>query len=74
MSDKTDQVKGRGKEAVGALTGNEDLQREGKAERQAGEAKQKVGDAARKVDDVLDVTKDHVEGVIAKAKHATLQT
>jgi len=32
MSDKTDQAKGRVKEAAGDLTGNKDLKREGKAD------------------------------------------
>ncbi|HXN59574.1 MAG TPA: CsbD family protein [Acidimicrobiales bacterium] len=58
MAGKIEQVKGRGKEAIGNLTGNKDLQAEGKADRQAGEAKEKVGQA-----------KDRVEEVIEKAEH-----
>ena len=42
MAGKTEQVKGQAKEAVGSLTGNKDLQAEGKADRQAGEAKRKL--------------------------------
>jgi uncharacterized protein YjbJ (UPF0337 family) len=55
MSDKTDQAKGRIKEAAGDLTGDKDLKKEGRVERTAGEAKEKVGDA---VDAVKDKVKD----------------
>jgi uncharacterized protein YjbJ (UPF0337 family) len=58
MAGKIEQIKGRGKEAIGSLTGNKDLQAEGKADRQAGEAKEKVGQA-----------KDKVEAVIEKVEH-----
>src|SRR5664280_1468342 len=37
MAGKSDQMKGKAKEAVGDLTGNKDLKSEGKADRQAGE-------------------------------------
>jgi uncharacterized protein YjbJ (UPF0337 family) len=53
MSNKTDQVKGRAKEAAGKLTNDHDLQREGKVDRLAGETKEKVGDAVDKVKDKL---------------------
>ena len=55
MSDKTDDIKGRTKEAVGDLTDNEDLKREGKVDRAAGSAKDKVEGA---VDKVRDKVKD----------------
>ena len=58
MAGKTEQVKGQAKEAVGSVTGNKDLEAEGKADRQAGEAKEKVGH-----------TKDKVEEVVEKAEH-----
>ncbi len=35
MAGKTDQVKGKVKEAVGSLTGDKDLESEGKADRRA---------------------------------------
>ncbi len=41
-----DEVKGRAKQAAGVLTGNKDLEREGKADRVAGAVKEKV-DGAR---------------------------
>ena len=37
-----DEVKGRAKQAAGVLTGDKDLEREGKAERVAGAIKEKV--------------------------------
>ena len=58
MAGKTDQIKGRAKEAVGDLTGNKDLKLEGKADRQAGEVKEKVGKVEEKVDEAIDKVKD----------------
>jgi uncharacterized protein YjbJ (UPF0337 family) len=52
MSGKTDKVKGRIKEAAGALTGNDKLREEGKRDQVVGEAKeavQKVADKVKKV-------------------------
>jgi uncharacterized protein YjbJ (UPF0337 family) len=49
MSEKLDDAKGRVKEAAGDLTGDEDLQREGKIDQATGTAKEKVGEAADKV-------------------------
>jgi uncharacterized protein YjbJ (UPF0337 family) len=60
MAGKTDQMKGKAKEAVGDLTGNKDLKSEGKGDRQAGEAKEKVGKVQEKVEEVIDKAKDVV--------------
>ena len=49
MSGKTDVVKGRIKEAAGALTGNDKLRQEGKADQAVGKAKQAVQKVADKV-------------------------
>lgn len=46
MGGKTDVVKGRIKEAAGALTGNEKLREEGKTDQAVGKAKQAVQKAA----------------------------
>lgn len=55
MTGKTDEVKGRIKEAAGALTDNDELRREGKIDQAAGKVKQ----AAQKVvDKVQDAVKD----------------
>ena len=60
MAGKTEQVKGKAKEAVGSLVGDKDLESEGTAERQAGEVKEKVGHAKDKVDEAI----HKVEGVL----------
>jgi uncharacterized protein YjbJ (UPF0337 family) len=52
MGGKTDVVKGRIKEAAGALTGNDKLREEGKSDQAVGRAKQaaqKAVDAVKKV-------------------------
>ena len=52
MSGKTDVVKGRIKEAAGALTGNDKLRAEGKTDQAVGKIKQAVqegADAVKKV-------------------------
>jgi len=56
MSGKTDVVKGRLKEAAGALTGNDELRAEGKTDQAVGKVKQvaekvvdKVKEAVKKV-------------------------
>ena len=49
LKGKVDNLKGRVKEAVGALTGNKETQAEGTVERVAGAANEKVGEAERKV-------------------------
>ena len=51
MGGKTDEVKGRIKEAAGVLTGNDKLRAEGKTDQAVGEVKQvavKVVDAVKK--------------------------
>ena len=54
MGDGTfDDGKGRLKEAAGDLTGDKDLQREGKVDQASGTVKDAVGGAADKVKDVL---------------------
>ena len=57
MGGKTDVVKGRIKEAAGALTGNDELREEGKTDQAVGKAKQ----AAQKV---VDKVKKAVDKVI----------
>jgi uncharacterized protein YjbJ (UPF0337 family) len=48
-----DEAEGRIKEAAGDLTGDKDLQREGKVDQTAGKAKDKVDDASDAVKDKL---------------------
>ncbi|HLK89304.1 MAG TPA: CsbD family protein [Polyangia bacterium] len=47
---KMDNIKGRVKEAMGALSGNKERQAEGTVERVEGAAKEKVAEAERKFD------------------------
>ncbi len=61
MGERTDEAKGRAKEAVGDLTDNDRLKREGKVDQAGAEVKQKTGDAIdkgkeawRKVEDKVD--------------------
>lgn len=58
MGEKTDEAKGRVKEAAGDLTGNKDLEREGKLDQAGATVKEKTGKAVDKtkeaLDDVLD--------------------
>lgn len=46
---KTDEAKGRVKEAAGSMTDDKDLKREGKADRASGTVKQKVDKAKDKL-------------------------
>jgi len=50
-SGKSDELKGRVKEAAGVLTGNKKLKREGKADQTVGKIKQKVEKVIDKVKD-----------------------
>jgi uncharacterized protein YjbJ (UPF0337 family) len=54
-SGKTDDIKGRVKEAAGALTGDAKLRREGRMDQTVGKVKQKV-------EKVVDKVKDAVRG------------
>ena len=58
--DNKDQVKGKVKQAVGDLTGNEDLKKEGKADEKAGEVKEFVEGVKDKADDLIDTVKDKI--------------
>ena len=51
--ENTDEVKGRVKEAAGDLTGDKDMQREGKVDQASGKAKGAIDDAADKAKDAL---------------------
>jgi len=53
MSGKTDVVKGRVKEAAGALTGNDKLRAEGKTDQAIGKVKQVAGKAVDKVEQAV---------------------
>ena len=62
-SGKSDEIKGRVKEAAGALTGDKKLKREGKTDQAVGKAKQAVQKAA---DTVKKAVKKATRKVAAK--------
>lgn len=51
--DKFDKAKGRAKEAAGDLTGDRDLEREGKVDRTSGGIKEKLNEVTDKVKGAL---------------------
>jgi len=53
MGGKVDIVKGRIKEAAGALTGNDKLKQDGKTDQVAGKAKETVQKVADKIKEVV---------------------
>jgi uncharacterized protein YjbJ (UPF0337 family) len=61
MSAKSDQVKGHVKEAAGVVSGDKDLESEGKTDRRTGEAEEKIDHAKDKVEEVVDKTKDALQ-------------
>jgi len=58
MSGKTDVVKGRLKEAAGALTGNDELRAEGKTDQAIGKVKQIAEKAVVSVEQVVDKVRE----------------
>jgi uncharacterized protein YjbJ (UPF0337 family) len=53
MAGKTDEVKGRAKQAAGVVTGDKGLENEGKVDRATGKVKKAVGEVADKVKSTL---------------------
>jgi uncharacterized protein YjbJ (UPF0337 family) len=60
MEPNTDGLKGRAKEAVGDLTDNDHLKREGQTDRKVGKAKEFIDDVGAKAKDIVDDIKDKV--------------
>jgi uncharacterized protein YjbJ (UPF0337 family) len=58
MEGKKDDLKGRAKEAVGDLTDDDELKREGKSDRAAGSVKDKLEQAKEKGEELVDKAKD----------------
>jgi uncharacterized protein YjbJ (UPF0337 family) len=61
MSGTADDLKGRAKEAAGAITDDDDLRREGRTDRAAGKAKDKLDDAKDWIEDKVDDVRDSVQ-------------
>ena len=60
-SGKSDEMKGRVKEAAGALTGDQKLKRQGKADQAAGRIKQAVEKVKEKTEEVIDDVRDALD-------------
>lgn len=58
MSGEADKASGRIKQAVGDLTDNDELKKEGKSDEAAGKAKDFVGGVKDKADDAIDKIKN----------------
>ena len=54
MGAKTKQLKGRIKQAAGTVTGNDNLEREGRVDRRSGETMARLDEATDKVEKVID--------------------
>jgi len=54
MAGEFDEAKGRAKEAAGGLTDNDDLKREGKADKAAGTVKDAVESVKDKINETID--------------------
>jgi uncharacterized protein YjbJ (UPF0337 family) len=54
----TDDLKGRAKEAIGDITDDDDLRREGQTDRAGAKVKETAEKAKDKVEDVVDSVKD----------------
>ncbi len=68
MGATSDKVQGQAKEVAGIVTGDKDLEAEGKADRQTGEAEEKIDDVKDRVEGFADEVKDKAEEVVEKAK------
>jgi uncharacterized protein YjbJ (UPF0337 family) len=60
MDANTDDVKGRVKEALGDLTDNDKLKREGQADRKVGKAKELIDEVGEKAKELVDDLRDRV--------------
>lgn len=58
--DNKDQVAGKVKQAVGDLTDNDDLKKQGKADQKAGDVKEYLENVKDKADDLVDAVKDKI--------------
>jgi len=59
---KLEQLQGRGKELVGILTGDSDLELEGDRQQTEGEVDESLGKARRKVGELVDRAAEKIKG------------
>ena len=62
LKGKAEKAKGYIKEEVGEVTGNEDLEAEGRGDRAAGEVREKLGKAREKVGEAVEDLGDKIKG------------
>ena len=62
MADRGDQLAGKIKEGVGKVTGNEDLESEGRQEEHREETKQNIEEAGDKVAGAVEGVKEKLQG------------
>lgn len=70
MGGKTDSAKGRVVEAAGVLSGDEELEAQGKRDQIAGKVKSKTAHAEEKVEHGVDKAKGAIESALTKTKDA----
>ena len=61
MDNNLDQAKGRVKQAVGDLTDNKDLEKQGKADENAGKVNEFLEDTKDKAEDLVDKIRDRAK-------------
>ena len=61
MTGQTDDLKGRAKEAAGALTDDDDLKRDGQSDQTASGVKEKIDDAGDWAKEKVDAVKDKID-------------
>ncbi len=68
MAINQDHIKGRAKIAAGAVTGNKELENEGRIDRLAGDAKHQLDKVTGKVKELLDSGSSQASGWVDQAK------
>jgi uncharacterized protein YjbJ (UPF0337 family) len=74
MGARTEQLKGRIKQAAGTLTGNHKLEREGRVDRRSGEAIARLDEATDKVEKVIHKAGSTVTEAIHTGRKARRRT
>ena len=69
MSTRTQQWKGRLKQAAGALTGNRRLEREGRTDRGTADARAQIDKTAGKLEELVDKAGKSVGSALGTAKN-----
>ncbi len=69
MGEMTDKVEGRAKQAVGAVTGDEEIKREGERQENKGKLKGDLDSVIDKAHDALTHLKDKTEHALDDLKH-----